>query len=216
MRVLVASEVALMREGIRSLLGAHGEIEVVGEARDGKETIDLVYKLKPDIALMDINMKVMDGFEATRRLCRKLPKTRVIILTDRDTEASVVGAFVAGACGCIPMAATGADLASAIKAVQAGQWYLHHSLTKTFVQAYLSLRKIRAPGDPYEQLTDRERHVLKLLAEGRTGREVAQEIGVAVRTASNHTINIMRKLGVHSRTELVKYAIYRGIIDLEP
>jgi DNA-binding NarL/FixJ family response regulator len=215
-RVLVTGDAALMREGIHSLLEAYEDIEVIGEAANGKQSVEKTRDLEPDVVLIDMTMQVMNGFEATRRLSRKTPKTKVIILTDRDTEDSVVGAIVAGACGCIRKTATGADLVSAIKAVHAGQWYLHPSLTKTLVQAYISSRRIAAPGDPYEQLTDRERQVLRLLVEGRKGWEVAQDLGLAVKTAAGHTVNIMRKLGIHNRGELIKYAIRRGIIDLKP
>ena len=215
-RVLVTGDVALMREGIHRLLEAYDDIEVIGEATDGKQSVEKTCDLEPDVVLINMDMQVMNGFEATRCLSRKTPKTKVIIITDHDTKDSVVGAFVSGACGCIRKTATSADLAFAIRAVHAGQWYLHPSLTKTFVQAHLSWRKLEEPEDPYEQLTDRERQVLRLLAEGRTGREVAQDVGIAVKTASGHTANIMRKLGIHNRSELIKYAIRRGVIDLKP
>lgn len=215
-RAVVASDLALMREGLSTLLRGYENIEVVGEAADGKEAVDRVLQLAPDVVLMDMTMKVMNGFEATRRLSRQAPKIKTIILVDPGIKNSASEAFLAGAYGCIPKSAISADLASAIKAVHTGDMYLHPSLIKALVEIYLSLRKIGAVEDPYEQLTITERQVLRLLAEGRTGREVAQDMGVAVKTVSNHKANIMRKLGIHNRTELIKYAILRRIIDLKP
>ncbi len=211
-RVLVTGEETLVREALASLLKTCEDIDIIGEAADGKETIDRVHDLQPDVVLMDITMKDMNGLEVTRHLTRQAAETKVVILTDRETMDSVAGTFLAGAHGCIPMAASSADLASAVRAVQAGDMYLHPSLTKTLIHAYVALRKIEAHEDPYEQLTDREKHVLRLLAEGRTSRQVAQELGIAVKTAAGHKANAMKKLGIHNRAELIKYAVQRGIV----
>jgi len=215
-RVLVAAELTLMREGVSRLLEGYEDIDVIEEAADGKETIDRAHDLQPDVVLMDITMKVMNGFEATRRLTRQAAKTKVIILTERETKDSVAGAFLAGACGCIPKAASSAELVSAIKAVHSGEMYLHPSLTKTVIQAYLSLRKSEALEDPYEQLTDRQRHLLRLVGEGRTTREIAQDLDIALKTARGHRSNVMKKLGLQRQAELIKYAIQRHLVDLEP
>lgn len=213
--VLVASELALQREGIRHFLEACEDIEVIGEAADGKDSIEQTRNLQPDVVVMDSTMRVLDGLEAARRLSREVPKSKVIILTERGTRDSVTGALLAGARGCLPKTTSSADLASAIRLVHCGEVYLHPSLTKTLVEAYIMLRKTETHDDPYERLTDREKHVLRLLAEGQTGREVAQELGIALKTALGHKANITKKLGIHSRVELIKYAIRRGIVDLE-
>lgn len=213
-RVLVTGEHTLMHEGLLSLLKAYEDIEVIGEATNGKRSLEETSKLQPDVVVMDMNMKLMNGFEATRQLLRDVPKTKVIILV--DTTENVTGAFVAGARGCIPKATTGADLASAIRMLHKGEVYLHPSLTETLIQDYLSLRKIKAPEDPYEQLSRREKQVLRLVAEGRTSREIAEELGIAVKTALGHRANVMSKLGIHHRTDLTKYAIRRGLITLDP
>jgi len=215
-KVLVTGEPGLMREGIHSSLGAYEDIEVIGEATDGEQSVEKAHNLEPDIVVMGTTVGLINGFEATRRLSKQTLKTKVIILTDRDTRDNIVRAFMVGAHGCITQTVTSTDLASAIRAVHAGQWYLHPSLTKTLVQAYLSLRKIKELGDPYDELTERERQVLRLLAEGQTGTKVAESLGVAVKTALGHTANIMKKLDIHNRAELVRYVIRRDIIDLEP
>ena len=182
---------------------------------NGKNSVEETLKLQPDVVVMDISMKVMSGLEAARRLWRQAPKTKVIILVDRDTQESVTGTFLAGARGCILKTTASTDLAFAIRAVQAGQWYLHPSLTKTLVEAYLLLRKAEVRQDPYEQLSEREKHVLRLVAEGRTSRQIAGELGIAVKTVTGHRATAMSKLGIHNRAELIKYAIRRGIVDLE-
>jgi len=215
-RVLVATELQLMGEGIGSLMKAYEDIEVIGAAADGKECVEKTCSLEPDVILMDMTMKAMNGFEATRRLSREIPKTRIVMLVDRFTKDTVARTFLVGAHGCIPSTATSADLGQAIRAVQSGEMYLHPSLTKTFIEAFLSLRKIGTLTDLYEQLTDREKHVLRLVAEGRTAREIAAHLDIALKTASGHRANVMKKLGIHSQAELIKYALRRGIIQLEP
>jgi len=214
-RILLTSESGFMREGIRRLLEGYEDIEVIGEATDGKKSMEKMRNLEPDVVLMDMTMKAMNGFEVTRRLSRESPKTKVVILADRVTKDSVARTFMVGAHGCVPNTASAAEVGSAIRAVHSGEMYLHPSLTKTLIQACLSLRKIEAVTDPYEQLTDREKHVLRLAAEGRTARQIAQDLDIAVKTASGHLANLMKKLDIHSRAELIKYAIRRGIIQLE-
>lgn len=214
-RVLIANELALWREALRKLLEGYEDIEVIGEVTDGKECMEQIRDLEPDVVLMDMTMKARNGFEVTRRLSRETQKTEVVILVDRVTEDGVLRTFMVGAHGCVPKTASAAEIALAIRAVHGGQMYLHPSLTKTLVQAYLSLRRIEAVTDPYGQLTDRERHVLRLVAEGRTAREIAQDLHIAMKTAISHRGNVMKKLGIHRRAEVVKYAIRRGIIELE-
>lgn len=213
-RVLVAGEQVLMCEGMRSLLKGYDDIEVVGEASDGRQAVETTRSLQPDVVIIDTGMKVLDGFEVTRRLLRDAPKTKVVILTGRGSRDDVVRAFVTGAYGCMPKTATSADFASAVRAVHRGEMYLHACLTKTMVEGFLSLRKVGAPEDPYEHLTAREMHVLRLIVEGRTSRQVAEELGLAVKTVVNHRTNVMSKLGIRSRVDLVKYAIRRQIVSL--
>jgi len=214
-KVLVASEFALVIEGMRHSLEACGDIQVIGQAADGKDSIEQARNLQPDVVVIDSSMRVLDGFEATRRLSREMPNAKVIILTERGTRDSVTAAFLAGARGCLPKATSCADLASAIRMVHQGEAYLHPSLTRCLVEDYLVLRKTTAYGDPYESLTDREKHVLRLLSEGRTSREVALQLGIATKTVLGHKDKVMKKLGIHGRAELIKYAVRRGLVDLE-
>lgn len=215
-RVLLAGEQVLMREGIRSILKACEDMEVVGEAVDGRQTVEVTRNLQPHVVVMDTSMKAMNGFEATRHLSRDVPKTNVVILTEHAARDDVIGAILAGAQGCLPKSAPSADLVSAIRVVYRGEMYLHPGLTRLLVQAYLSLRKLRAPEDPYDQLTERERHILRLMAEGQTSRQIAQELGIAIKTVMHHRTKVMTKLGTHRQAELIKYAIMRHVVDLNP
>ncbi len=214
-RVLVASGFALVIEGIRHSLEAYEDIEVIGQAADGKDSIEQTWSLQPDVVVIDSSVRLLDGFEAARRLSREVPKSKVIILAERGTRDSVTAALLAGARGCLPKTTSSADLASAIRVVHRGEAYLHPSLTTCLVEDYIMLRKTEAHDDPYERLTDREKHVLRLLAEGRTGRKMAQELGIAVKTALGHKTKVMKKLGIHGQAELIRYALQRGLIDLE-
>ncbi len=214
-RVLVASEFALVVEGIRHSVEACNDIEVIGQAADGRDSIEQARTLQPDVIVIDSDVKVLDGFEATRRLLREAPKSKVIILTEHGTRDSVKAALLAGARGCLSRATSCTDLASAIRTVHQGEAYLHPSLTRCLVEDYVTLRKTAVDDDPYERLTDREKHVLRLIAEGQTGRGVAQELGIAVKTALGHKAKVMKKLGIHARVDLIKYAVRKGLVDLE-
>ncbi|MBI2907983.1 MAG: response regulator transcription factor [Chloroflexi bacterium] len=212
-KVLVAGEQVLMCEGMRSLLKAYDEIEVVGEASDGRQAVETTRSLQPDVVVIDCGMKVLDGFEVTRRLLREAPRTRVIILTNGDVKDTLSATFMSGAYGCIPKTATSLDVASAIKAVHAGRMYLHSSLTETLLQEYVSLRKTQVPADPYERLTRRERHVLRLMVDGLTSRQIALQLGIAVKTAVGHRAKLMGKLDVHNQAQLIRYALQRQLVD---
>lgn len=212
-RVLIADDHAIMREGIRALLALHENIEVVGEAADGRETIEKVRELAPDVVLMDIAMPLMDGLEATRRIHKESPNTKVLVLTQYNDKEYVLSSVKAGATGCISKKAVALELVSAINAVQRGDSFLYPSIAKVLIDDYLQLTAGKA--DPYERLTDREREVLKLVAEGRTNREIADLLALSVKTVLGHRTRIMEKLDIHNRTELVKYAIRKGLITVD-
>jgi len=213
-RVLVVDDHAILRDGISALLALHGDIEVVGEASEGREAIEKARQLAPDVVIMDIAMPLMDGLEATRAIRKENPKTRVVILTQYDNKEYVSSSLKAGAGGCVPKRAVAADLVSAIRSVHMGDSYLHPSVAKTVIDDYLQRVQSADEGDSYDGLTRREREVLKLVAEGRTNREIADILFISVKTVLGHRTNVMEKLGIHNRTELIKYAIRKGLIEV--
>jgi DNA-binding NarL/FixJ family response regulator len=212
-RVLVVDDHPIVREGICALLAVVGDIEVVGEAANGSEAIDMVRELEPDVVLMDIAMPIMGGLEATRRICREFPKIKVLILTQYDDKEYVLPVIEAGASGFVSKAAASSELIAGIRSVHRGDSYLSPPAAKLVVEGYRF--KVGSRGkDPYDQLTDRERDVLKLMAEGHTNQEIADILVISRKTVEGHKTNLMAKLDIHNRTELVKYALRKGIITI--
>ena len=212
-KVLVVDDHTIVRDGICTLLALAGDIEVVGEAANGIEALKMVKELEPDVVLMDIAMPVMGGLEATRRIRKEFSRTRVLVLTQYDDKEYVFPVIQAGASGFISKVAASSELAPGIRSVYRGDSYLSPSVAKLVVEDYQS-GDGRVSHDPYEQLTDRERDVLKLVAEGYTTREIADLLVVSPKTVEGHRTNLMAKLGIHSRIELVKYALRKGIITI--
>ena len=211
MRVLIVDDHAILRDGIRALLALYEDIEVVGEAAEGREAIDKVRQLSPDVVLMDIAMPLMDGLEATRRIHKNNPQTKVLILTQHDNREYILSSVKVGAAGCIPKKAVASELVSAIRVVHQGNSFLYPSVASVLVEDYLR----QSEQEPYERVTNREREVLKLVAEGRTSREIADLLCISVKTVLGHRTKIMEKLDIHNRTELVKYAIRKGLITMD-
>ena len=212
-RVIIADDHAIVREGTRRVLEAEEDIEVVGEAANGTEALDKVKRLKPNVVLMDIAMPIMGGLEATRRIRRESPEARVLILTQYDDREYVFPILEAGAVGFISKAAASSELVSGIRAVYHGHSFLSPPVAKLLVEDYQRGGE-RTGLDPYEQLTDRERDVLKLVAEGFTTHEIADLLKVTPKTVEGHKTNLMAKLDIHNRIELVKYALRKGIISI--
>ncbi len=210
-KVLIVDDHALLREGIRSLLASHDDIEVVGEAANGSEAIEKVREVDPDVILMDIAMPIMDGLEATRRIRKQNPKIKIIILTQYDRKDYVLSSIKSGAAGFIPKNVIISELVSAIRTAYSGDAFLHPSVAKMVIEDYL--RQVEP--SPYDRLTDREREVLKLVAEGLTNQEIADLLSVSVKTVLGHRTSLMEKLGIHNRTELIKYAIRKGLIVVD-
>ena len=213
-RVLVVDDHTIVRDGICALLGLAGDIEVVGEAANGKEALEMVGKLTPDVVLMDIAMPIMDGLEATRRIRKEFPGIKVLALTQYDDREYVFPAIEGGACGFISKTAASSELASGIRSVHRGDSFLSPSIAKLLVEDYREGASMRKSHDHYEQLTDREREILKLLAEGHTTQEIADMLVISPKTVEGHKTNLMAKLDIHNRTELVKYALRKGIITI--
>ena len=213
-RVLVVDDHAIVRDGICALLGLVGDMEVVGEAANGKEALEMVSKLMPDVVLMDISMPVLGGLEATRRIHKELPGVKVLVLTQYDDREYVFPVIEAGACGFISKTAASSELASGIRSVHRGDSFLSPSVAKLLVEDYQQGASTRKSHDPYEQLTDREREILKLLAEGYTTQEIAKMLVISPKTVEGHKTNLMAKLDIHNRIDLVKYALRKGIITV--
>jgi len=213
-RVIIADDHALMRDGIKALLKLADDIEVVSEASDGREAIEQCRRLKPDVILMDIAMPGLGGLEAALEIRREVPKTKVLVLTQYDDREYIRRFLQAGVAGYLLKRMLGSDLASAIRSAVAGGLVLDPHVAAQAVQ-----RAPREPEagshDPYEALTDREKQVLRLVALGHSNKEVADFLGSSVKTAMSHRERLMEKLDLHSRTDLIKFAIKRGVIRVE-
>lgn len=210
-RILIADDHGVLRAGLRALLNAEPDFEVVAEAADGKETLRLTEELRPDVTLLDINMPGPDGIEVTRRLKEMMPEARVLILTVHEDEGLLREAIRAGASGYILKRAVESELINAIHAVWRGDLYVHPAMTRTLFQ---DLRSTFVPDEePIEPLTPRETEVLHLIAEGHTNRQIAEVLSISVRTVESHRANLMGKLGLNSRVELVRYAKRQGFLD---
>jgi DNA-binding NarL/FixJ family response regulator len=212
-RVLLADDHAILRVGVRALLAPHADVEVVGEACNGREAIDAVERLDPDIVVMDIAMPGLGGIEATIELKKLGKRAKVLILSQYEDREYVRRLLKIGVSGYILKKSAGAELVNAIRAVYRGGLVLDPEVARVAMEESSST----APGgsDPYETLTDREKQVLKLVAEGGSNKEVAETLGISVKTAMSHREKVMEKLGVHNRTELVRLAIKRGVIRVD-
>jgi two-component system response regulator NreC len=211
-RVLIVDDHVMFRQGLCSLLEGYHDIEVVGEAIHGKEAIEKVRQLAPQVVLMDIGMPVMNGLEATRRLQKEAPDAKVLVLTQYEDSEYILSVLRAGAKGYIAKTATASELVSAIRTVHNGESFLYPSAATALVAEYLM--RVGGERNEYERLTDREREILQLVAEGHSNREIADKLFISVKTVLRHRTNIMEKLGFHNRTELIKYAISKGLIEM--
>ncbi|MFC1900795.1 response regulator [Chloroflexota bacterium] len=212
--VLIVDDHTLVRDGIRSLLELVSDIEVVGEAENGREALDKVKELTPDVVLMDMAMPIMNGLEATRRIHREFPDTKILALTQYDDSEYVIPIIEAGARGFITKMAAFSELAQAIQAVYKGESYLSPSAAAVLVQDHQVRNVTGDDKDPYDRLTDREREVLKLVAEGKTTREIAGMLFVSPKTIESYKTSMMNKLNIRGKTELIKFAVRKRIITL--
>ena len=215
-RVLLVDDHTLFREGVRALFASEGDIEVVGEAADGEEAVRRTAELCPDVVVMDIMMPGMNGIEATRRIHASHPGIKVLVLSMYDDEEYVQQLLAAGASGYTLKRATSDELVKAVREVVAGGMPLHPAVAARVVKDYVRL--VRGQEEPAAggALTPRELEVLKLVAEGHTNQAIAEHLGLSRKTVDAHRTNLMRKLGIHDVTELVKYALRRGVITLDP
>ena len=214
--VLIADDHALVREGIMAFLKHTDDIEVIAEASDGLEAIEKTKKLKPDVVLMDIAMPKLGGLEATIELKKAMPDLKILVLTQYDDKEYISRFLKAGVSGYLLKKAVGNELLYAIRAVNRGEYYLFPAVASEVVSGYLGKdRKEELEEDPYEKLTDREKQILKLIAEGHTHKEIAEMLTISAKTVIAHQTNISEKLQIKTRTGLIKFAIHRGIIKID-
>jgi DNA-binding NarL/FixJ family response regulator len=224
-RVLLADDHDILRDGLRALLDLAGDIQVVGEARTGREAVAEAERLRPDVVLMDISLPELDGVEACRRIRQQAPEVRVLFLTMHEAEEYFFRALRAGAAGYVIKRTAAADLLAAVRAVARGESFLSPSVAHALVADYAErgLRPTGAAdaegqgsaGDSYHTLTNREREVLQLVAEGSTNQEIADRLNLSVKTVQSHRAAVMEKLGLRDVTHLVRYAVRRGLVDPE-
>ncbi len=206
-RVLLADDHVVVREGLKAILEREG-CEIVGEAADGQDAVRLARDLRPDVAILDVAMPLLNGLDAAREILQTSPQTRGILLTMHTEEGFVLEALRAGIRGYVVKTEAAADLVRAIHEVSRGRVYLSPAISQTVIEGYLA--KAELPSDP---LTAREREVLQLVAEGKTSKEIAQLLGVSAKTVETHRSRIMERLGIHDTAGLVRYAIRRGLIQ---
>jgi len=229
-RVLLADDHDILRQGLKLLLSLQPEIEVVGEARTGCETVELTRQLQPDVVVMDISMPAMDGLEACQQIRHQQPDTQVLMLTMHESEEYFLQALRMGAVGYLVKKAAPTELHMAIRAVANGGAFLYPALAKALVREYVvaspatvakalprqSSRQVTDLAQELAVLTPREMEVLRLVAEGRTNQEIADALVVSIKTIQAHRASVMEKLGLHDITHLVRFALRHGLIQAEP
>lgn len=216
-RVLIVDDHAVLRQALRMLLESHDEIDVVGDVANGREAVQVAEELTPDVVLMDVVMPGLNGLDATRQIRKRCPNTRVLILSGYEEEEQIIEALRAGAGGYLVKESDISELLLAIQAVSRGNTYFSSSLSERD-QGNDFLIRARS-GDArsgFDRLTDREREVLQLIAEGHSNQSIADQLVISVKTVEAHKAHIMSKLGARNRTDLIRYAIRRGIIGLDP
>lgn len=207
-RILLADDHALVRQGFRMILSGEEDFEVIGEATNGREAVELCSALKPDVVVMDVTMHELNGIEATRRIMESLPRTRVLALSMHKDSVYVREILRAGASGYLLKDAMESDLISAVRAIARGEGYLSPGVSESVLTDYR-----RHVTDPIDLLSSREREVLQLIAEGKTNKEIATLLNLSVYTIDAHRGKIMEKLNLHSTGELVRFAVRKGLID---
>lgn len=207
-RILLADDHAVVRQGFGRILAAQSDMEVIGEAGNGREAVTLAEELKPDVVVMDVSMPELNGVEATRRLMKAAPRTRVLALSMHKDSVYVREILRAGAQGFLLKDASDQDLLTAVRAVGQGQGYISPSVSEAVLSDYR-----KHVSDPIDLLTSREREVLQLIAEGRTNKEIAATLNLSVYTVDAHRGRIMEKLNLHSTGEIVRFAMRNGLID---
>lgn len=214
-KVLLAEDHTIVRKGIHSLLTDAANIDVVGEAEDGRQAVDMVESLLPDVVLMDINMPNLSGLEATRAIKKLRPAVNVLILTMYTNEEYIYQVLQSGASGYLVKQSAPGELLTAIEAVHRGDTYLSPAISKKIVDGYLRQDNSATVKSRYSTLTPREREILQLITEGCSNKDIAEKLSISVKTVGVHRTNLMEKLDIHNTIDLVKYALRKGIISLD-
>jgi two-component system response regulator NreC len=213
LRLLLGDDHTLMRQGLRKILEERPEWEVIAEVGDGREAVKKCLALKPDVAVLDVAMPMLNGIDATQQIVRKVPETKVLVLSMYSDEAYVTRALQAGATGYMLKDSAGKDLLKGIASVAAGQAYFSPAIASLMLDDYV--RRVAGSGvvDRYETLSEREREIFQLIAEARTNKEVAELLEISPATVETHRARILQKLDIHNTAELVLYAVRRGVIS---
>jgi two-component system, NarL family, response regulator NreC len=212
-RVLVADDHTIIRSGLRLLLERHPGFEVVGEAADGRQAVDVAESTRPDVVILDIAMPRLNGIEAALQIAAKLPRTRFIILSMHSDEGYVLRALKAGARGYLLKDSAESDIVNAVRAVSEGKAYFSPEISRMMADDYMREIQRRGVDDSYELLTAREREILQLLAEGKSNKEISALLNLSPYTVETHRGNILQKLNLHSLPELILYAVRKGVIS---
>jgi two-component system, NarL family, response regulator NreC len=214
--IVLADDHPVVRKGLRALLESEPDLSVIGEACDGLDAVEQTERLTPAVLLVDVVMPGITGLEAVRQVKQRVPQVRSIVFSMHATEAYINEAFKNGACGYVLKGADGNEMVEAVHAVMAGKRYLSPVVSQRVVEAYLERAHDFSPREPYDELTSREREVLQLVAEGQTNAEVADRLCISPRTVEIHRAHVMRKLNLKTPSDVVRFAIRKGLIPLEP
>lgn len=212
-RVLLADDHAIVREGVKRILAGEPDIEVVGEASDGAEAVALAKQLRPTVAVLDISMPRLDGIEATRQIRAALPETHTIALTMHADDSYVFQLIKAGSSGCVLKHDAAPDLIEAIRSAARGEAFLYPQTATAVAEDYLTRVERGENRETYDGLTAREKEILTLIAHGATNHEIGKQLFISVKTVQTHRAHILEKLELHDRTQLVRYAIRKGLIE---
>lgn len=209
--IVLADDHRIVRQGLRVLLSAEADFQVIGEADEGREALELVKRLNPDVLVLDLMMPGLNGLEVARQLNKGASHVGVVVLSMHDDEGFVLEALANGVSAYVLKDSNSSDLVQAVREVAAGRRYLSPPLSDRAIETYQQMAKIGAM-DRHETLTTREREVLQLSAEGHTNSEIASRLGISTRTAETHRSHLMHKLGLHTQSDLIRYALKRGVI----
>jgi two-component system, NarL family, response regulator NreC len=212
LRILLADDHTIVRQGLRKILEARPQWEVVAEAADGREAVKQAEELKPDVAIVDVAMPMLNGIEAVRQIARKVSGTRVLVLSMHNDEAYVTQMLRAGAAGYLLKDSADVDLLQAVEAVAAGKSFFSPAIARVIADDYVRQLADRGVSDRYELLSEREREIFQLIAEGKTNKEIAALLFLSPSTVDTHRSRVMEKLDVHSAAEIVLYAVRKGVI----